>query len=78
MHVVSPSWTSCIRVSQQIETTAFSPGKRALATYALGCAVFDAMCYGVTDKETKEDQDENDIEDFVWFLNQEFGNVCHS
>ena len=32
----------------------------------LGCAVFDAMCSGVTVKETKEDQDENDIEYFFW------------
>ena len=26
--------------------TAFSPGKRALGTYALGCAVFNSQCYG--------------------------------
>ena len=28
--------------------TAFSPGKRAFGTYALGCAVFDSQCYGAT------------------------------
>ena len=47
------------------KTTAFSPGKRAFGTYALGCAVFDAMCHGATVKETEEDQDENDTEDFA-------------
>ena len=47
--------------------TAFSPGKQAFGTYALGCAVFDAPCYGATVKETEQDQDENDIEDFVAF-----------
>ena len=36
-------------------------------TYALGCAVFDAPCYGATVEETEQDQDENDIEDFVAF-----------
>ena len=28
--------------------SAFSLGKRAFGTYALGCAVFDAQCYGAT------------------------------
>ena len=27
------------------KTTAFSPGKRAFGTYALGCVVFDFECY---------------------------------
>ena len=49
------------------KATSFSPGKCAFGTYALDCAVFDAMCYGATVKETEEDQDENDIEDFVAF-----------
>ena len=49
------------------KATAFSPGKRAFGTYALGCAVFDAPCYGATVEETEQDQDENDIEDFVAF-----------
>ena len=47
--------------------TAFSPGKRAFGTYALGCAVFDSPCYGATVEEIEQDQDENDIEDFVVF-----------
>ena len=49
------------------KATAFSPGKRAFGTYVLGCAVFDAPCYGATVEETEQDQDENDIEDFVAF-----------
>ena len=49
------------------KATSFSPGKCTFGTYALDCAVFDAMCYGATVKETEEDQDENDIEDFVAF-----------
>ena len=49
------------------KTTAFSPGNRAFGTSALGCAVFDALCYGAALDETKQDQDENDIEDFVAF-----------
>ena len=49
------------------EPTAFSPGKGAFGTYALGCAVFDALCYGATVEETEQDEDENDIEDFVAF-----------
>ena len=49
------------------KATAFSAGKRAFGTYALDCAVFDAICYGATVEETEEDQDENDIEDFVAF-----------
>ena len=47
--------------------TSFSPGKRAFGTYALGCAVFDAPSYGATVEETEQDQDEEDIEDFVAF-----------
>ena len=34
-------------------------------TYALGCAVFDSPCYGATVEEIEQDQDEEDIEDFV-------------
>ena len=49
------------------KATAFSLGKGAFGTYALGCAVFDAPCYGATVGETEEDQDEEDIEDFVAF-----------
>ena len=29
--------------------------------------MFDAPCYGATVEETEQDQDENDIEDFVVF-----------
>ena len=47
--------------------TAFSPGKRACGTYSLGCAVFDSQCYGATVEEIEQDQDEEDIEDFVAF-----------
>ena len=47
--------------------TAFSPGKRAFGTYAQGCAVFDSQCYGATVEEIEQDQDEEDIEDFVAF-----------
>ena len=49
------------------KTTALSPGKRAFGTHALGCAVFDATCCGAIVEETEQDQDENDIEDFVAF-----------
>ena len=49
------------------KATALSPGTGASGTYALGCAVFDAPCYGATVEETEQDQDENDIEDFVAF-----------
>ena len=49
------------------KTSAFSPGKRACGTCALGCAVFDAPCYGATVADTEQDQDETDIEDFVAF-----------
>ena len=51
----------------QGKTTSFSPGKRAFGTYALGSAVFAAICYGAAVEETEEDQDANDIEDFVAF-----------
>ena len=37
-----------------------SLGKRAFGTCALGCAVFDAPCYGATVEETEQGQDEND------------------
>ena len=47
--------------------TAFSPGKRALGTYALGCAVFDSQCCGATIEEIEQNQDEEGIEDFVAF-----------
>ena len=47
--------------------TAFSPGKREFGTYALGCAVFDLPCYGATVEEIEQDQDEDNIEDFVAF-----------
>ena len=36
-------------------------------TYALGCAVFDSQCYGATVEEIEQDQDEEEIEDFVAF-----------
>ena len=53
---------------QKRKPTAFSPGKRAFGTYALGCAVFDAQCCGAAVEETEQDhQNEND---FVF--NQEF------
>ena len=55
--------------------TAFSPGKRAFGTYALGCAVFDAPCYEATFEETEQDQDEEGIEDFVAFSIKSFGEV---
>ena len=45
--------------------TAFSPGKRAFGTYALGYAVFDFPRHGATVEEIEQDQDEEDIEDFV-------------
>ena len=47
--------------------TAFSSGKRAFGTYALGCAVFDSQCYGANVEEIGQDQDEEDIEDFAAF-----------
>ena len=47
--------------------TAFSPGKRAFGTCALGCAVFDSQCCGATVEEIEQDQDEEDIEEFVAF-----------
>ena len=46
-------------------------GERAFGTYARGCAVFDAMCYGAdsfaTVEGAEEDQELKDIEDFVAF-----------
>ena len=47
--------------------TGFSPGKRACGTCALGCVVFDSQCFGATVEEIEQDQDEEDIEDFVAF-----------
>ena len=44
-----------------------SHGKRAFGTYALGCAVFASQCYGATVEEIEQDQDEDNIEDFVAF-----------
>ena len=41
------------------------PGNRAFGTYALGCAVCDSQCYGATVEEIEQDQDEEDIADFV-------------
>ena len=41
--------------------TAFSPGKRAFGTYALGCAVFYSPCCGATVEEIEQDQDEDNI-----------------
>ena len=35
--------------------------------------MFDAPCYGATVEETEQDQDENDIEDFVAFSIKSFG-----
>ena len=52
---------------QNVPTTAFSLGKRAFGTYALGCAVFDSPCYGATVGEIEQDQDEEDIEDLTSF-----------
>ena len=49
------------------KTTASSHGKRAFGTHALGCAVFCSPCYGATVEEVEQDQDEEDIEDFVAF-----------
>ena len=55
------------------KATALSPVKRASGTYALGCAVFDAPCYGATVEETEQDQNENDIEDFAAFTIKSLG-----
>ena len=60
------------------KATAFSPGKRAFGTYTLGCAVFDFPCNGATDKEIEQDQDEEDIEDFVAFSITSLEGVRHS
>ena len=71
-------WDIVLRMSQQRKATAFSHGKRAFGTHALGCAVFDSPCYDATVEETEQDQDEEDIEDFVAFFNQESGGVRNS
>ena len=47
--------------------TAFSLGRRAFGTKALGCAEFDSPCCGAIVEETEQDQDEDNIEDFVAF-----------
>ena len=60
-------------MSQQRKTTAFSLGKRAFGTYALGCAVFDSPCCGV-----EQDQDEEDIDDSVAFSIKSLEEVRHS
>ena len=39
------------------------------------CAVFDSQCCGATVEEIEQDQDEDNIEDFVAFFNQESGGV---
>ena len=52
------------------KATAFSP--RAFGT----CAVFDAPCCGATVEETEQDQDENDIENFVAFSNERLEGVA--
>ena len=49
------------------KATSRSPGKRAFGTHALGCAVFGAVCYGATVDDTEEEQDANDIENFIAF-----------
>ena len=54
------------------KATAFSRGKRAFGSYALGCAVFDSPCDGAAVEEIEHDQDEEDIEDFAFF-NEESG-----
>ena len=43
------------------KTSAFSLGKRASGTYALGCAVFDARCCGAAVKEAE------DLDDLIAF-----------
>ena len=63
----------------QRKPTAFSLGKRAFGTHARGCAVFDSPCYGAIVEEIEQDQDEEDIEDFVaFFFNQGSGGFRHS
>ena len=47
--------------------TTVSLGKRAFGTYALGCAVFDAPCYGAPIEEIEQNQNEEDIEGSVAF-----------
>ena len=49
------------------KATAFSHEKRAFGTCALVCALFDSPCYGTTVEEVEQDQDEEDIKDFVAF-----------
>ena len=61
---MTTSGTSCFRMSQQRETNSF---------YALGCAMFDSQCYGATVEEIEQDQDEEDIEDFVAFSIKSLG-----
>ena len=49
------------------KATAFSHEKRAFGTCALCCALFDSPCYGTIVEKIEQDQDEEDIEDFVAF-----------
>ena len=54
---------------QQRKGDFISLGRRACGTDALGCAVFDSMCYGADSlamvEGAKEDQDPNEIDDVV-------------
>ena len=54
-------------VSTKEKRPHFHLANGAFGTYALGCAVFDATCYGATVGETEQDLDENDIEYVVAF-----------
>ena len=69
MHVVD-NWDFASECPDKAKPTAFSPGKRAFGIYALRCAVFDSKCHGATIEEIEQDQDEEDIEDFVAFSNK--------
>ena len=66
-------WDIVLQNVPKEKATAFSSGKRAFGTYALGCAVFDSPCDGAAVEEIEQDQDEEDIEDFVAFFNEESG-----
>ena len=60
--------------------TASSRGKRAFGTCALGCAVFDSQCYGVTVEEIEQDQDEDNsnksVEGFAILVGGATKTVC--
>ena len=60
-------WDIASECRNKGKPTTFSPGKRAFGTYAMGCAVFDSQCCGAIVEEIEQDQDEEDIEDFVAF-----------